>query len=1128
MFRLVFLATACTLIAQEFRSTVYGRITDPQGGVVAAAQIVATQKETGAKTETVSGADGQFTLPFLAPGSYSVVAQVSGFKQFRREGMRVGTNERIALDIALEIGQTSESVTVSAESPLITTSSASVGQVITERQISNMPMNGRTPLVLAQLAFGVIPSNDPRFYRPFDDGGPSGFSMGGAPNRSNELLLDGAPDSSVGNGMGFSPPVDAVEEVKVESFQADAAYGHTGGGTVNMVTKAGTNSFHGTAYNFNQVSATAATLFFTNRAGQKKNPAIYNQWGLTAGGPVVIPKLINGKNRLFFFFAYEGISQKLPRATSTTTPTAAQRNGDFSQLLALNASHQLYDPSSGVREGARVRRTPFAGNIIPASRISPIGKNILTYYDAPNQPGRADGRDNFFVGAVGEFNTFDAEMGRMDFNVSSKHKLFFAFRHNDRLLNNGTTFSNNATGSFLAQLNWGATLDDVYTLTPTMVLNTRLNWLRNGERRGGFFTGFDPAQLGFPASLSAQSRQLHFPEINIGGYAGLGSNRGGGIVLPYDNYQIFSSVSKTSGLHTVKFGIDTRLQRRTNVNLGQSAGSYTFGTNWTRGPLDNSPPAPLGQELASLLLGLPTDGYWDMNATESSQNLYLALFFQDDFRLRPNLTLNLGLRFEKELPTTERYNRSINGFDFSPSPIAAAATAAYARNPIPEIAPSAFRVTGGVTFATADRRSLFRTPSAAWGPRFGLAWTPAKLGSKTVLRGGAGMFYFPLNRAGTGIDQTGFSQRTPLVRTLDGELTPYATLANPFRDGIIQPVGSALGMATNLGQGVGYFSNDVKNGYSLRWNFDVQRQLPKNAVLEMGYVYNHGVGLEMNRQLNFIPGQYLSRTGVRDDATNNLLSANVANPFAGLLPGTALNGATVQRNQLLRPFPQFSGVTERTTPQGSSYFHMFQARVEKRFSHGVQLLANYLYSKLIERRSRLNDFDPLPEKRISSDDRPQRFVLSASWDLPLPKGRFFGGWTVNSIYTTQAGSPLGWGNVLYLGGDLNLNPRAIDGAFDVTRFNRVANQQLVANVRTFPSQFSTLRADGVNNIDLSVIKNTYIFEKVNLQFRCEFFNAFNHATFNPPALGPTATNFGTITSQANLARSTQMALRLVW
>ena len=1129
------------LAGQQFRGTITGLILDQQGAVIPGVKVTATQEETGARSETLSSGEGRYTLPFLSPGVYRVEVDAPGFKRYVRSGLRVSTNEQVTLDITLELGQTTETVTVTAETPLLITATASTGQVINQRHVEYMPLNGRTPLVLAQLSYGVIPNTDPRFYRPFDDGGPSNFSMGGAPRQNNELLLDGAPNASVGGGNGFSPPVDAVEEVKVESFQADAAYGHSGGGTVNILTKAGTNAFHGTMYEFNQVSALGANLFFANRAGQKKNVSNYNQWGATAGGPVMLPRLLDGRNRVFFFFAYEGINQKMPRATDTTVPTAEQREGNFSKLLALGPAYQLYDPATGVREGSRVRRQPFPGNVIPGARIHPVARRILAFYDLPNQPGKADGTNNFFVGAVGEFNTFDSEMGRLDFNLSSRHKLFYQFRHNDRLLRNGTTFSNNATEATLTQINWSTGIDDVFTISPTTVLNTRLHWLRNSELRLPLSLGFDITSLGFSQALARESAGAHFPRVTVSGLAELGSSRGGGIYNPYDSFQLFSSLSKTVSAHTLKLGGEVRLLRRNRYDKGQSSGAFEFSTNWTRGPLDNSPAAPTGQGLASLLLGLPTGGYWDVNAAESSQNAYLSLFLQDDLRLRASLTLNLGLRYEKELPTTERFNRSTNGFDFnSPSPISAQAAAAYARNPIPEIPPSAFKTMGGLTFASPQRRRLFETPPGVFGPRVGFAWTPGALGGKTVLRGGMGLFYFPLDRPGTGIDQTGFSQQTPVVPTQDNYLTPYATLSNPFPDGILKPVGSALGLATYLGRSVGFFTPDVKPGYSLRWNFNIQRQLPRNALLELGYLYNHGVRLSLNRQIDFVPAQYLSTKPVRDQEVINRLTAAVPNPFAGLMPGTTLNGATIQRSQLLRPYPHFTGITERTTPVGGSYFHMLQVRFEKRLSEGVQLLANYLYSKLIERRSWLNDCDPLPEKRIASDDRPQRLVISLNWELPFGQGKALGkdapravralisGWVINAIYTTQPGSPLSWGNVIYYGGDLKLNPRRIDQAFDVTRFNRNPQEQLANNIRTFPSQFANLRQDGVNNMDLSVVKDNRIGEKINLQLRCEFFNFMNHPSFNAPNLSPTSSAFGTITSQANLARSTQLALRLVW
>jgi len=335
-------------------------------------------------------------------------------QKYDRSGIQLGANERVAVDIELAIGQMTETVSITAEAPVLTTTTASTGQVISTRQIENMPLSGRTPLALAQLAFGVTPTDDPRFTRPFDNAGPAGFSMGGAPSRSNELLIDGAPDTTGDNRVAYNPPVDAVAEVKAESFQADAAYGHTGGGTVNVVLKSGSNQFHGTLYEFNQISNTAATPFFTNKAGGRKPTSRFNQYGGTFSGPVMIPKVVDGKNKLFFFFAYEGIKDALPAPATSTVPTPAQRSGNLSSLLAVNASYQVFDPATGVAEGARVRRQPFPNNIIPANRLSPIAQNYLRLYPDPNQPGRPDGQDNFVSLTNGERNDFYNYLGRLD------------------------------------------------------------------------------------------------------------------------------------------------------------------------------------------------------------------------------------------------------------------------------------------------------------------------------------------------------------------------------------------------------------------------------------------------------------------------------------------------------------------------------------------------------------------------------------------------------------------------------------------------------------------------------------------------------------------------------------------
>jgi len=1140
----ILMATAMFCWSQEFRGTLTGRVTDSQSAVVPGVKIVAIQVASGGKYETVSGPEGLYTLPFLPPGSYRVTAEASGFKRYVREGVTVSTGERLTLDIGLEIGQLTETVTVSAETSLLETATASSGQVITSRQIEDMPLRGRTALVLAQLAVGVIyQRTDRRSFRPFDNAGPSEMSMGGAPSRTNELLMDGAPNSTGNSRVAYNPPVDSVEELRVHAFEADAAYGHTGGGTVNMTTKGGTNSLHGAAYEFKQFSILAATPFFTNLAGLAKTHTRYNQWGINAGGPVVIPKVLDGRNRLFFHFAYEGLKDAIPLPRTSTVPTAAERNGDFSQLLSLASAYQIYDPLTGVREGTRVRRQPFPNNVIPSNRLHPIAKNYFQFYPLPNQAARSDGRDNFLSNTNGEYNSFNNELGRLDFNFSDRHKLFFNFRHNERIADGESLLGGSGTditaGRSTSRTNWGTTVDDVYTFTPTLVLNVRLNWTRFIEAYRNFSSGFDITSLGFPATLAAVAPEAVLPRVAFNAFTGLGD--AGAASTPDDVFQVFSVVMKVAGKHSLKMGGDLRLYRQSAPDNGYSSGQYQFGTGWTTGPLDNSPASPLGQDLAAFLLGLPTGGGFDVNAARTNQAGYYSLFLQDDFRARPNLTLNLGIRYEKDLPTTERYDRSVNGFDFlTPSPISARASAAYDRNPIPQIPVGQFRTPGGLLFAGPGNREIYRTPSRYFSPRFGFAWSPAGLGGRTVVRGGAGVFFFPYGT--TGVNQIGFSQTTSLVASADGFLTPSATLSNPFPGGIERPTGSSQGLATYLGKSVSFFAPHPKNPYSIRWALNLQRELRGQVLLEAGYVGNHAVHLGVDRQLNFVPANYLSASPIRDQGVIDFLSAQVSNPLAGLMPGTSLNGSVVGRQQLLLPFPHFpsGGLLAANVNEGSSYFHMFQVRAQKRYSRGLSLQANYQWSKLMERRSRLNASDAQLEKRTAAEDRPQQVVLGGTWDLPFGKGkalasgagpvlnRMVGGWMLNGIYIVQPGPLLGWGNVIYLGGDLQMDPQRVNRAFDTTRFNRNSQQQLGSNIRTFPSRFANLRADGTLTLDASLLKNTPITEKVNLQFRCEFFNVLNHPVFLAPDLSPTSTGFGTITGQNNLPRTIQMALKLTW
>ncbi len=610
-------------------------------------------------------------------------------------------------------------------------------------------------------------------------------------------------------------------------------------------------------------------------------------------------------------------------------------------------------------------------------------------------------------------------------------------------------------------------------------------------------------------------------------------------------------MTKVKGEHSLKFGADIRRLRDNPIVFGNSSGSFTFGPNWTNGPLDNSAAAPLGQGMASFLLGLPTGGGFDINAFSSFKSWYGSVFIQDDWRPISNLTLNIGLRYEKETPATERYNRSLAGFDFSsPNAVTTAAEAAYAANPVAQLPVSQFKPVGGPIFASSSHPSIYSTPDRAFSPRLGVAYKPGRPGANTVFRGGIGIFYQPYGTlpfnslpSGSGVRPPGYSQTTPVVPTNDGYLTPHATLSNPFPGGIIQPPGAAKGLNTNLGNSVSFINPSLDAPYLVRWTASVQHELAQNLVVEVGYVGSHGLHLTLNRESTFIPRSALSTSQTRDQATINTLTANVANPFQGLLPNTNLNGSTVALSQLLLQQPQYYGdnsVAELPQNLGSSIYHMFDARVEKRLSHGVQLLASYTLSKMIDAVSFLNPSDPAPTRMIASENRPQRFVVSGSYELPFGKRKplatnanswqnaIIGGWKVAAIMTIQSGPLLSWGNVLYYGGNISLDAHNPNHAFDTTRFNTVASQQLLDNIRTFPSMFSNLQADGPRNLDLNLLKDFQIKERFRLQFRFEAYNALNHPLFAAPDLIPTDASFGKATSQANISRFTQMSLRLTW
>jgi hypothetical protein len=1123
--------------AQEFRSTLTGRVADPSGAFVPNAKVAAIKTDTNSRFETVSGTEGFYTIPLLPPGRYDVTAQSAGFKKFVQSGIQIGTDTRVTQDITLAVGDTTESITVTADATPLSTGSASTGQVITSHEVENLPIDGRSPLTLAFLAFGAISSETRDMERPFENAGMSNFSLGGAATMTNELLMNGVPNlGTLGRRVAFSPPVDTVAEVKVEIFNVDASTGDTGGGTANITTKGGTNQPHGSLYEFNQASKLAATPFFINAAGGKKTVSRQNQYGGTFGGPVIIPKVFKGTDKLFFFFGYEGYKDSTPSPVTTSVPTAAERQGDFSALLNVGPTYQLYDPASAKTSGTQVTRSPFVGNLIPPSRLNTIAGNYLKFVPAPNQTGRADGANNFFANLTTGDDYF-VYSGRLDMNLSNRNKLTWDLHTSKWQQQAGNVFHNTSNGEMAYRTTWGGMLDDVHTFAPTVLLDTRFGFTRFRPNYVQNALGYDPTQLGYPSYIAALSPRLIIPPITFSdGYQGITT----GIHQtdqPLDTYQIFTSLTKITGRHALKGGAELRLQRFSNIDFSNSTGSYTFDSTWVKST-GTAGGQPIGGSMAAFLLGLPTSGTYAYNAVSTADSRYYAFFLQDDFHARSNLTVNLGLRWEYNTPTVERWNRQTTGFDVNAvNQTTAAARAAYAAAPLAQLPASQFNPVGGLLFASPSQRSAYQTPHTSFSPRLGITWTPTALHNRTVFRAGTGIFYYTYGVIAP--IQPGFSSSNSFVPTNDNYQTPAATLSNPFPNGIVQPQGSKLGVNTYLGQSVSFTNPDLQNQYSFRWNLDTQHQLAKNLIVQLGYIGNHSVHLTSSPSLSALPTQYLSRSPFRDTATINALAASVPNPFANLLPGTTKNGPTVAASSLLAPFPEFSGVTLNSANSGGSYFHQIAARVQQRFSSGLLFSVNYQHSRLMEKNSRLNPSDPTLEKRISGSDRPNRFVFSGTYELPFGKGKhlasganrvvntIIGDWALASVYVRQSGAVLGWSEVIYSGGDLQWNPRNISRVFDTTQFNTVSTQQLANHFRTFPSQFNNLRSDRTSNVNFTVTKDFHLFERLKLQYRAEAFNACNRAQFAAPNMSPTSSAFAVTTATTQQQpRAIQMALRL--
>jgi hypothetical protein len=1176
---------ALPLLAQDTRGTISGTVTDPSGAAVAGAKLTAQNTLTNVVVQGAAGADGTYTLPYLPQGLYVITVEASGFKKLVRQGLEMRISERLTLDLRLEIGATQESVNVTAEAPLLELSSATSGQIIDRRRISELPLGEGNPLTLVQLAPGIVITGGFTSNSALSNSGPSNFEVNGSPG-GNEFTLDGAPNTADRQGqgaarVGLQPPTDAVEEFKVVTAGFDAQQGRTAGGSVDVSIRAGTNAFHGSLYEFVRNDVFSANSFFFNRQGLDRPARRYNRFGGTVGGPVSLPKLYQGKDRTFFFTSYERIRPVTPSLETLTVPTEDFRRGDFSSLLNRATPLYVYDPRTARVEGARVVRDPVQCNgrlnVICPDRLSPIATNYLSFMPLPNT-NLGSSTNNFSGNGPGN-NTYDVFLLRLDHTFNERHRIFGRYSQGQRTEEDensaGTVNGVRINGRLGHRGNKGGVFDYVYVPSATTVLNVRAGMTRFKQDRFSLSSfDYDVTQMGFSDATEKLFTANTLPQMNIGGYSSPVEPTGYLITTPLWSFQ--PTLTKIMGAHSLRFGYDYRVYQENRVDQAYQTGQYNFNNDFTR-INDQNPSIPIeqnqAQSMAALLLGQPTGGNFPLLADRAATAKYHGLFVQDDWKVSRRLTLNLGLRYELDLGTTERYNRIIRDFDSSVSnPTEAAVQANYAKNPIPEIAPANFKVPGGLVFADSSNRG-FRADRNNFQGRIGAAF---QINERTALRGGWGMFMVPFFM--DALNQNGFTRNTPLIASPDRGLTFSSSLANPFPSGYVPEIKRDL--TSLLGQNPGTIVPvDRVNGMVQRWEVSLQRELPGRWLLEGAYVGNTGSDLTVGVDANPILRQYQSTSLVRDQNLINFLDTPVNNPFRGVAgyEGTNLYTASViNRSQLLRPFPQYTGLSEERYDGASSY-HALQARVEKRFSQGYTIMASYAWSKYLEQMTLLNATDPNYEKRLNEADSPQRLALSGIWELPFGRGRqwgsswsgwkevLLGGFQVQGIFQYQAGRPLTLGNNYYNGdlgalspviqsstigvlGSSNItdnvyltniqntgwyfNDDAVktNGQLDYTKQRNDSRINLSQNIRTLPSRDSSYRNQGITLLDLSIIKNFPITETVRLQFRAEAINALNKAHFNGPVLNPRDTNFGRVTNtdSPTLPREFQLGLRLTF
>ncbi len=1170
------LLSAAPLLAQSYYGTLKGLVKDPQGASVPNAEIVLIDEATKIERKTTTTGSGEYVFNAVDPGTFTIRVIQSGFSEYERKGVTVQTQNTVAIDVALALGSSSTVVQVTSAEPAIDTSTAQNGQVFDSQKLVDLPNLGRNPFLLTKLNNNVTATGDPRFNRFQDQSGSSAISIAGGPVNMNNYLIDGVPITDFSNRAVIIPSVEAVQEMKTQANTYDAEAGRTGGGVFNTLLKSGTNALHGTLYGSTRQSNWNANTWQNNFTGAGRPVTTQYSYEGSIGGPVIIPKIYNGKDRTFFFAAEEGYRQRSPLGASYFLPSAAERAGDFSAVGTVTngvcvTGTCIYDPATTTTAGVR---TPFANNTIPTNRINAVGANLLK-----GLPVCAAGCTNVATYGTVNFRPTDLLGDRADEFISKvDHQVFKWWLANASYLHYGSkepggnplgSFAGGTTAYLLYRKVDAVNVNNVFTINPTTIATVSYGQNRFPNNTLDLTTNYDQAaQLGFPAAYAAGLQKKAFPAITMQQAASFGTNNSGPAVFYSRN--AVASMAKSLGRHSVKAGYNFRTISVDFTNVSTGNGNYSFQNTFSSQNPNPATGSPVGgADLADLLLGYPTSGSVQVVTPLALNVHYNAFYVQDDVRLSDRLTMNFGMRYEYEPGIRERSNHYAVGFD---------------KNVTSPLQTSANVTTkGAIEFAGQNgyKDHCCNNGALKFAPRVGFAYS---LNPKTVVRGGYGVFYAPIFYSTSASLAPGYAQTSTYVASNDSNRTPANSLSNPFPNGLGQPSGNSAGLAQGIGSSLTTIDQTRRNPIIQQFSFDIQQELGSGLSFEMGFVGAHGRNLLPSNGGTFNIDQIQAGAipyGVGACPANtaglsavNFLRANSPNPYAGKGGAGVVGAASVSNSQLCRPFPQFSAVNVQPSASQSNYESLI-LNARKRYSKGFSLTMGYTWSKNLDsvfaQGSALNvgaQGGPQNVYNINGrggeystaiNDVPHRFTFGGSYDLPFGRGRAFlnknrlldlvvGGWQANMTFIAQDGGPVpiqlntNQNSTVY--GTVTQRPNLIAGINPCTsgsvqsRIGSVGRQSYF-NAAAFstpaqgdfgnaPRTLAACRAPGLRTSDASVFKE-FQAERVHFRFQAEAANVFNTPEFalNTNGLRLGNAQFGTVnTSAINFPRLISLGGRI--